>query len=108
MYSPFYIQSEEKERRQEGNPDPQASNLCNVTGNRSLLSLLSGAVFGDPNGSSRTKVVVSSVTQAQLLAAKRTNDTAERLASALLTLLFEPKELARGNCTKPVSRYSSA
>ena len=32
-----------------------------------LYAALGGAIFGDPNGNSRQKVVISSVTQAQLL-----------------------------------------
>ena len=41
-------------------------------------------------------------TQAQVREVERRNDTPEKLAVGLLLLLFSPKELAAGNCTKPI------
>lgn len=78
--------------------------MClNVTGiDRNCVFLQSaGAIFGDPSGSKRTKVILP-INPARLLDVERRNDTAEKLARALLTLLFTPNELATGNCTKPV------
>ena len=40
--------------------------------------------------------------QAQVLDAERKSNNAEKLARALLTLLFTHDELSHGNCTKPV------
>lgn len=60
-----------------------------------------GAIFGDPSGNKRNKVILP-ISQARLLDVERRNDTAEKLARALLSLLFTPTELAKGNCTKPV------
>ena len=59
-------------------------------------------MFGKPDASSRHKVVLSSVTQSQVVDIDRKNDTVEKLAVGLLLLLFTHEELGRGNCTKPV------
>ena len=56
-----------------------------------------GAVFGDPRGTSRQKVLLKLVTQTQVLNEERRHDTPEKLATGLLLLLFSPSELSRGN-----------
>ena len=64
-----------------------------------------GALFGDPNGSSRQKVVLYTLTRAQVLNVERTyNESPERLATGLLLLLFTSDELSCGNCTKPMRK----
>ena len=42
------------------------------------------------------------LTQAQVLDAERKNDSPEKLARALLLLLFSIQELSKGNCTRPM------
>ena len=68
----------------------------------SVLPAGTGAIFGNPAGSPRQKVMLTSVTQSQILAIERTSTSPEKMAIALLHLLFSNSELARGNCTKPV------
>lgn len=72
--------------------------------NLRLKFLASGAVFGDPNGTSRQRVILPGVRQAQVLDSERKCDSAEKLALALLLQLFTTEELGRGNCTKPVRK----
>ena len=57
--------------------------------------------MGDVKGSVRQKVVLPGVHQAKILEAERLTDTPEKLALALLLLLFTQDELGQGNCTKP-------
>ena len=64
--------------------------------------LAPGAVLGNPDGPCREKVILTNVTQVQILDAQRMHDTPEKLAIALLLLLFTETELSHGNCTKPV------
>ena len=61
-----------------------------------------GAIFGNPKGNSRTRVVLTTVTRSRVLEVERTCNTAEKLARGLLQLLFSPDELSKGNCTKPI------
>ena len=67
-----------------------------------LIYIASGAVLGNPVGPVRQRVVLTCVTQAQVLDAERCSNSHEKLAAALLSLLFSTTELAHGNCTKPV------
>lgn len=110
---PHSLQSEEKEKsaavatQSEGQDDCKASqwSACTYTFNclqSESFSSVSGAVFGNPQGCSCHRVILSSVTPGQVLKAERLNNTPEKLASALLYLLFSSEELSRGNCTKPV------
>ena len=64
--------------------------------------IFSDGVLGDPNGMERNRVQLHCVTQAQVLDADRKSDSPEKLARALLQLLFTSKELAKGNCTRPM------
>ena len=64
--------------------------------------LAAGAVFGNPKGNVRQKVVLHNFTQAQVLNTERKTSTQEQLAVSLLQLLFTTEELSKGNCTKPV------
>ena len=59
-------------------------------------------MLGNPNGSSRQKVILPTVQQPKVTEAERLTDTAEKLALALLLLLFTHDELRQGNCTKPM------
>ena len=61
-----------------------------------------GAVLGNVKGSVRQKVVLPGVPQAKILEAERLTDTPEKLALALLLILFTQEELSQGNCTKPM------
>ena len=67
----------------------------------STIHVFAGAVFGDPHGSNKTCVVLYTVMQSNVLDTERKNNTSEKLARALLQLLFSSQELATGNCTKP-------
>ena len=66
------------------------------------LPAASRALLGDPQGPSRQKVYLTCVTQSQVLDAERSTSTAEKLATALLLLLFSTDEIAHGNCTQPI------
>ena len=68
-----------------------------------LIVLVTGAIFGDPNGQEGLqRVCLPNVTQSQVTEIVRKHDTAEKLAGGLLFLLFSVNELASGNCTKPI------
>ena len=62
----------------------------------------SGALLGNPVGPARQKVILNSATQAQVLDAERSTNNPEKLALALLMLLFSNEELAHGNYMRPV------
>ena len=51
------------------------------------------AVFGDPSGVEISRVIIHSFTQAQILDAERKTDSPDKLARALLQLLFSGQEL---------------
>ena len=61
-----------------------------------------GMVFGDPNGSSRHKVILQNVSAGKVTELERLNDTPEKLSLALLLLLFSNEEISTGNCSKPM------
>ena len=58
--------------------------------------------MGNPDGPCREMVILTNVTQAQILDAERMHDTPEKLAIPLLLLLLTATELSHGNYTKPV------
>jgi hypothetical protein len=74
----------------------------NIESCDTLMTAATGAIFGNPEGGPRQKVVLYCVTRSQLLGAERSTNTPEKLSLALLQLLFTNVELASGNCTKPV------
>ena len=59
--------------------------------------------MGDPSGRlAKDKVVIPEVTQEKVICTESQNNTPEKLAVALLLLLFSREELAHENCTKPI------
>ena len=96
----FLLQSEEKVSLEE---KVEVQNGIFTHLQNAIAHYLSGAIFGNPNGSEGIhRVTLSNFTQHEVTKTVRNSDTPEKLASGLLFLLFTNQELASGNSTKPV------